>query len=82
MNGFLKDFLKNEWKWLLGLAVAGVVGWNGLSNTVKAVSGATTVLTGKVASLETFKAVQEKQNQFIEKKLENIDDKLDRLLRR
>lgn len=82
MNGFLRNFLRNEWKWLMGLAVAGIVGFSGLKTTVSSIVQTTEKLTEKMIIVETFKAVQEKQNQFIEKKLDDIDKKIDRILRK
>lgn len=82
MNGWIRDNLKSEWKWLLGLVVAGIIGWTTLKVTVKANVNDVGILKADVTLLKTFKEVQSEVNRTMEKKLDKIDDKLDRLLRR
>jgi len=82
MNGWMRNFLKNEWKWLLWLAITGVIGWTTLKIMVKTTVGDVGILKADVTTLKTFKEVQSEINRTMEKKLDRIDEKLDRLLRR
>lgn len=74
----MNDYLKKEWRnllWLILLLISGVVTLRTAVSDVKEIKP-------KVERLEKFEAVQSEVNRIIEKKLDKLDEKIDRLLRR
>lgn len=74
----MNEFLKKEWRnivWLILLLISGVVTLRTAVSDVKEIKP-------KVERLEKFEAVQSEVNRIIEKKLDKLDEKIDRLLRR
>jgi len=78
MNGYLKDFLNRNWKTLVTILTV-LISW---IYTLNATVESTKLLSAKVEVLDTFHARQTEINKSVEKQLDRIELKIDKILGR
>lgn len=82
MNGWLRDFFKKNAYTILVFIITAIIYSTIFYMSAKGTEDMVHAIAPKVMELEKKQSVQENINCQMEKKLDRIDDKLDRLLRR